>query len=184
MKIGVVGDTHIPDASFMLPARIDDLFKGLDILLHVGDVCDLSVLKELQETYTLTFAVWGERDLPELRHYLEEQRVVRFGDRRVGMIHGHQYRGSATRIWDRLRQSLFGGSATDAQADYLLDRFASDDVHAIVFGHTHRPLVKMHKGVLLFNPGAALPGIDVGPSVGILEVTRRSIAGRIVPLYD
>ena len=182
MKIGLLGDTHIPESGPLLPARIADLFQGLDIILHVGDICQLSVLEELQETYTLTFAVWGESDSSEIRHYLEEKRVVRFGRRRVGMIHGHQYGGTLSALWSRLRRLLTGGAVSDALADYLLEQFADEDVHAIVFGHTHQPLVKMYKGVLLFNPGAALPGGDAGSSVGILDVTGRSIAGKIVPL--
>jgi predicted phosphodiesterase len=55
-------------------------------------------------------------------------------------------------------------------------------VDAIVFGHTHQPYVKMHEGVLLFNPGAALPGADRQATAGILEVEARSITGKVVPL--
>ncbi len=90
MKIGVIGDTHIPALSPLLPARVKEAFAGLDILLHAGDICELYVLRELQETYTLTFAVFGEGDSKEVKRYLDERRVVRFGERRVGMIHGHQ----------------------------------------------------------------------------------------------
>ena len=177
MKIGIIADTHIPELSPVLPARIAETFRGLDIILHAGDVCELAVLQEFQETYTLTFAVHGEGDSEAVRAYLDEKRVVRFGERRVGMIHGHQ---AGARSRGGLRR-LLGGPAPSLP-DYLLAQFRDEDVHAIVFGHTHRPYVRMHGGVLLFNPGAALPGPDRQPTVGILDVGQRNITGKIVPL--
>ncbi len=182
MKIGVIGDTHIPDLSPVLPVRIAELFKGLDIILHVGDICDLYILKEFQETYTLTFAVSGESDSEEVRLYLEEQRVVRFGGRRIGMIHGHQFEAHQKGAMSGWRRLLGRKPDPDALPAFLLERFAGEEVHAVVFGHTHQPYVKMYGGVLLFNPGSALPGEGRLPSVGILEVKERSITGRIVYL--
>jgi putative phosphoesterase len=183
MKIGVIGDTHIPALSPLLPARVKEAFKGLDILLHVGDICELYVLRELQEAYTLTFAVFGERDSEEVKRYLDEKRVVRFGERRVGMIHSHQIEEQWRMVTDRLRR-LFGREpAPDALPRFLLKQFEEEEVQAVVFGHTHQPYVRMHGGVLLFNPGSALPGPGRRPSVGILDVEERSIAGRIVYLH-
>jgi putative phosphoesterase len=179
MRIGVIGDTHIPALSPLLPARMREAFKGLDILLHVGDICELYVLEELQEEYTLTFAVFGERDSVEVKHYLDERRVVRFGDRRVGMIHGYQAEEQWRMVTDRLRRLFAREPAPDVLPRFLLKQFEEEEVDAIVFGHTHQPYVKMHGGVLLFNPGSALPGPDRRPSVGILEVKGRSITGRI-----
>ena len=49
MKIGVISDTHIPDMSPVLSTRIVDAFKGLDIILHLGDISELYVLEEFQE---------------------------------------------------------------------------------------------------------------------------------------
>lgn len=180
MKIGVIGDTHCPTLSPLPPARIDEVFTGLDIILHVGDVSELYVLEGFQETFTLTFGVFGEDDSPEVKQYLEEKRVVSFGERRVGMIHGHQFeeqqrmRGGLWRIFYRPEPG--------SMADFLLEQFAGEEVDAIIFGHTHQPYVKMHDGILLFNPGAALPGRDRRPSVGILNVGERSITGKIIYL--
>ncbi len=182
MKIGVVGDTHIPDLSPVLPARINELFKGLDIILHVGDICDLYVLKEFQETYTLTFAVSGESDSEEVRLYLEDRRVVRFGGWRLGMIHGHQFEAHQKGAMGGLRRLLGRKPDTDALPAFLLEQFAEEGVHAVIFGHTHQPYVKMYGGVLLFNPGSALPGEGRHPSVGILNMGERSITGKIVYL--
>jgi uncharacterized protein len=182
VKIGVISDTHIPRSSPLLPARIATLFKGLDIILHAGDVCEMDILEQLQETYTLTFAVWGEDDSEAVRRYVNEKQVVRFGDRRVGLIHGHQFVPEQKGLVGRLRTLLGGGPPPETLPEFLLRQFAGDDVHAIVFGHTHRPYVKMHGGVLLFNPGAALPGRGHTPTAGILDVGERSITGKILYL--
>lgn len=184
MKIGIVGDTHIPGASPLLPARITEVFKGLDIILHVGDINELYVLEELQETYTLTFAIWGEGDSEEVKRYVDELRVVRFGERQVGMIHGHQFGARRVGLKGRLRRLLGRWTEPEPQdlETFLLSQFAGEDIDAIVFGHTHQPYVGMHDGVLLFNPGAALPGPDRHPSAGILDIGECSITGKIVYL--
>jgi putative phosphoesterase len=181
MKIGVVSDSHIPESGPLLHARLAKLFQGLDILLHAGDVCELHVLEDLQEMFTLTFAVWGEGDSDEVRRYLEEKRVVRFGGRAIGMIHGHQYAEAqkrANRWLNRLLKRVPGPGTLE---DFLLAQFEGEEVDAIVFGHTHTPYIKRHKGVLLFNPGAgsSLAGPDRQASAGILEVEEDDIYGRI-----
>jgi len=182
VKIGVVGDTHIPGLSPLLSAHIVTTFKGLDIILHVGDICELYVLKELQETFTLTFAVSGEQDSEEVRRYLDEKRVVRFGQRRIGMIHSHQHDARGRGVLAGLRRLLHGKPDPTAFYERLLGDFAGEQVDAVVFGHTHAPYVKMYGSVLLFNPGAAvaLPGRRA--SVGILDVGERTITGKIVYL--
>ena len=59
---------------------------------------------------------------------------------------------------------------------------AIEGVNRIVFGHTHEPYVKMVDGVLLFNPGSALPGHGLQPSVGILDISEHSISGKFAYL--
>jgi putative phosphoesterase len=182
MRIGVISDTHIPDLSPLLPAGVKELFKGLDIILHVGDICELYVLEELQETYTLTFAISGDRDSQQVRRYLGEKRVVRFGERRVGMLHGHQLETQQRGPLSRIRRLLGWSPPPALLPDFLIGQFAEEKVHAVVFGHTHEPFVKVQDGVLLFNPGAAVPLPGQRPNVGILEVSERSITGRVLSL--
>ena len=38
MKIGVISDTHIPRAAAELPPEIYKAFKGVDLILHAGDL--------------------------------------------------------------------------------------------------------------------------------------------------
>lgn len=182
MKIGLIGDTHVPALSPVLSTHIETAFSGLDIILHVGDICELYVLKEFQEKYTLTMAVAGESDSEDVRHYVDEKRIVSFGQRRIGMIHGHQFEAQYNSMLDNFRR-WFGLKPSGAAFDtFLLSQFAGDQVDAIVFGHTHQPYVKMHGNILLFNPGAAVAMPGHRPSVGILDVKARNITGKIVYL--
>jgi putative phosphoesterase len=179
MRIGVISDTHIPDLMERLPESVHEVFQHLDIILHLGDICQLETLRELQNRFAITFAVHGESDSPEVKQYIpEHKRVVEFGNRRIGMVHGHMEERKG--FLARLRRLL--GSAEDDYYNYLLSQFAGQEVDCIVFGHTHKAYVKVHKGILLFNPGAAAPTPGDRPSVGILEVSERTITGKIACL--
>jgi putative phosphoesterase len=179
MKIGVIADTHIPDGQARLPAGLTRAFAGLDIILHAGDVCNLDTLRQLQNTFTITMAVAGEHDDAEVQRFLEAQRVVQFGDTRIGLLHGHQ--GEPTG-W--LRRLLPLSPTRQEAAVCQAALVAFQEVSCVVFGHTHRPYVKMHGSILLFNPGPAAPIAGQRPSVGLLEIDKRSIMGRIVYLDE
>jgi putative phosphoesterase len=178
MRIGVLADTHIPDLISSLPPRIEEVLRGLDIILHAGDVCQLDTLQLLEDNLTITMAVAGERDSSEARRYLEDRKVVRFANRSIGMIHGHHEERSNR--WRALKRRLMGGSPREGLYEYVLEQF--ERVDCIVFGHSHHPYVKVRNGVLLFNPGAVAPTPGVRPSVGILDVGERTIRGRIIYL--
>ena len=49
MKIGVLADTHIPGQLSTLPEGVRRAFRGLDIILHAGDICQLDVLRALRD---------------------------------------------------------------------------------------------------------------------------------------
>jgi putative phosphoesterase len=178
VRIGVIADTHIPDVLPSLPPRVEEVFRGLDIILHAGDICTLETLHQLEDMLTITMAVAGERDEEETKRYLDEKKVVRFGQRSVGMIHGnHEESPAGWRAW---ASRLLWGSSREELYKYVLDEFGGVD--CVVFGHSHRPYVKMWGGVLLFNPGAVAPPAGLRPSVGILDVSGKTISGRIVYL--
>lgn len=177
MKIGVIADTHVPRATPSLPSRVRELFADMDIILHAGDICDLATLQAL-ETITITMAVAGNRDDATVRRYVEPRRVVEFANRRIGMIHGH--RGLLPELADAVQARLRGQPRYASLYSYLLMQFP--DVDCIVFGHTHQPYCKVHNGILLFNPGSVAPGAGVRPTVGVLDMSGKSIVGRILHL--
>jgi putative phosphoesterase len=179
MKIGVIADTHVPERQRTLPANLKRVFAGVDIILHAGDVCSLDVLRELQNNFTITIAVSGESDAPDVKRYLEPLRVVEFSGSRIGLIHGHQ--AEPTAWWRRLLTISADRRAGRTQR-YI--RSAFQDVQCIVYGHTHRAFVGFASGVLLFNPGPAAPIGGQRPSVGVLEVEAGAVSGHIIYLDE
>ena len=177
MKIGVLADTHIPDLLPALPPSVLEFLRGVDIILHLGDVCELAVLQQL-EPIAQTYAVYGDSDSPQVRQFLQEKQRLEFENRAVGLIHGHH-------AWEggfgtRLSYRMSAAKRSAALLDAVLREF--DNVDAIVFGHSHEPYIKMHGAVLLFNPGSIVPHNGRNGTMGILEIGPQAIKGKIVTI--
>jgi putative phosphoesterase len=176
MKIGVLADTHVPSNS-LLPSAVLDAVRGMDIILHAGDVGGIAVLQQL-EPIAQTYAIFGEQDDAKVRKYLQEKQRLEFENRSIGLVHGN--RALEGSILARLSYNMNRNAKLQAVCNAVLADFP--DVDAIVFGHTHEPYMKMHGGVLLFNPGAAVLPSGKPGSIGVLEITPQAIKGRIISL--
>jgi len=54
---------------------------------------------------------------------------------------------------------------------------------AVIFGHSHQPLIERRKGVLFFNPGSAGPRrFSLPISVGILTIADGTIVPQVIDL--
>ena len=62
MLIGLLSDTHIAFPSQPLPPQVLEAFRGVDLILHMGDVWIPSVLDEL-ESIAPVIAAWGDDDM-------------------------------------------------------------------------------------------------------------------------
>ena len=203
-RIGVVADTHSPEFLDRLPDRLFAVLRGVDLILHAGDVGGLETIAELERIAPVE-AVGGDHDgglsLPANREVTVE-------GRRIVLVHGNRSRWieePQTLIWTLSLGHLHPNKSLPRA---LLRRFAGAD--AIVFGHTHRAHVEVRASTLLFNPGGVhqwnpetaarrltqKPGWFEwswlqfsrhlrrypAPSVGILEVTPSAIVPTIVEL--
>jgi putative phosphoesterase len=147
-RIGVIADTHCPEFIDELPARIFEVFAGVDLILHAGDVNARSTLDALARIAPVQ-AVRGDhdRDLTDL----PPVRELTIEGRRIVLIHGERARWieePATLLWT-LSLGWFRPHADLARS--LRRRFPDADV--IVYGHTHRADIRNVDGALLFNPG-------------------------------
>ncbi|MFH1736698.1 MAG: metallophosphoesterase family protein, partial [Actinomycetota bacterium] len=61
MRIGVISDTHIPSVAGRLPERVFAEFRGVDMILHAGDIVTPSVLEALAKLSRIV-AVCGNMD--------------------------------------------------------------------------------------------------------------------------
>lgn len=132
MILGILSDTH----GFFHPA-LPDVLRGVDLILHAGDVGTVAVLKRLKEIAPVE-AVYGNIDGPELRRQLPEQVHLSLEGLHFWMIHigGHPGRW-ARGVRSRLRQ---------------------DRPDVFICGHSHIlqiTRVSSLGGMLYINPGAA-----------------------------
>lgn len=131
MKIGVLSDTHVPSAAAALPGRIFEIFRGVDLILHAGDIVELSVLDELR-TIAPVEAVAGNMDSSETQLALPRTKILTLGRFRLGLTHGK--------------------FKIDVQREMIRREF--DGVDVIVYGHSHHPFWGREAGVFFLNPGS------------------------------
>ena len=137
MKIGVISDTH-----GLLRPEVAQALKGVERILHLGDVGGPSVLQALEQIAPVT-AIRGNVDREGPCSELPDTEVVLIAGRYVYMLH----------------------DLKTLHLDPAAGRFA-----AVLFGHTHVPNYYRRKGVLYFNPGSCGPKrFDLPVTVGLLS---------------
>ncbi len=165
MKIIVLSDTHIKKGQSLLshlPEDLVSIIKNSDFIIHAGDFDTLDCYNELCSLAKLE-AVHGDTDSPELSELLPERKVIVVEGVKIGIIHKGQLTSEHT---DGLR--------------YLAKEMGVD---VLVFGHFHHPIVQK-TDVLLLSPGSAtVPGI-AEPSAIELEITDKTVKGKIIRCKD
>ncbi len=58
MRIGLISDTHIPESRKELWPQVFSAFRGVDLILHAGDIYELYVIDELSQVAP-TYAARG-----------------------------------------------------------------------------------------------------------------------------
>jgi putative phosphoesterase len=146
-RIGVISDTH-----GKLSNQVFDLFSGVNLILHAGDIGREDVLIAL-ETIAPVTAVSGNVDGfsgfggPPMTREL----TTPLG--RIAMTHGHLH------------------GAPSADKPKLVRYFSQFKPEIVVFGHSHIPFLEEQDGVTLFNPGSAsLNRWGSGNSVGMITL--------------
>ena len=149
MKIGVISDTHIPLKAKGIPVEVLNGLKGVDLILHAGDLIDVSVLEQLRKIAEVK-AVVGNMDNPEVVRTLSKKEVVKVNNFKIGLIHGF---GPPNGIEERIRGEFEG------------------NIDVIVFGHSHSAVNETRNGVLFFNPGSPTDKFFAPfNSYGIIEI--------------
>ena len=144
MKIGVLSDTHIPEAAKEIPPQVFEVFRGVDLVLHAGDMHIIDVLDWL-EAIAPVLGARGNGDGHPLRPPFPKD------DPRVKDTHILHLEG--------LSIALTHGCPLPEEApwttfDSLMRRKFGQSVDVIVCGDTHMPFVGWRQGVLYVNPGS------------------------------
>ena len=183
VKIGVISDTHSAGSGRDLPVKILDALRGVDMILHCGDLECLGVLDYLEEVAPL-LAVRGYEDpLEDGDRLAMTTRVVKVEGVSIGMIHDIHWPGPKIPT----SPDGFELALPDGNGREILARKFKESVDVVLFGDTHEELVMDWDGVLIKNPGSpTYPGKrhkrgSLG-TIGILQVDGEDATGRIVDL--
>jgi uncharacterized protein len=148
--VGVISDTH----GLLRPEAVDVL-RGVELILHAGDVGKPEVLDELRRLAP-TFVVRGNVDHGDWASQLPVSEIVEVGGRIFYMLH----------------------DIGELDLDPPTAGFA-----AVIFGHSHLPLIETRDGVLFLNPGSAGPRrFKLPVSVARVRVSANVLDPQIVTL--
>lgn len=143
MKILVVSDSH--GNKRYLNAAVEQAHP--ERIIHLGDgFADARWLREQYPNIPLV-QVCGNCDggIADA----EEEKVLNIGGVRLLLCHGH-----TLHVRYSLLTAVYAAKEREAQA--------------VLFGHTHKPLVEYEEGILLFNPGTV--GDRNCPTYGVLTI--------------
>ncbi|MGH7777697.1 MAG: metallophosphoesterase family protein [Candidatus Dormibacterales bacterium] len=148
-RVGLVADTHSPEFLDRLPKTLMEAFKGVDLILHAGDVGGRETLSRLGRLAPVE-AVRGDHDrgLPGL----PDARQLEIAGVKVALVHGNRGHLIEEPVTFVSTVTLGYLWPMPDLGPWLLRRFPEADV--IVHGHTHFPSVRRSAGKLIVNPGA------------------------------
>jgi len=140
-RIGVISDTHDH-----FDPKVRGLFKGVDHIIHAGDIGLPWVVLELEQIAPVT-AVLGNTDDPGLN--FSELEVVLLGDRKFLVHHIVEPGGPDKKVGSRIIR---------------------ENPDVVIFGHTHKQYCETVGSTLFLNPGyAGKQRFELPRSVAILN---------------
>lgn len=119
----------ISDTHGLLRPEAVTALQGVDHILHIGDVGDSAILEQLAAIAPLT-AIRGNIDRSGPCAKLPETEAIELGGYLLYMVHALE--------------------DLDVKPE-------TAGIHAVLYGHSHKPWVEKKNGVLYLNPGSAGP---------------------------
>lgn len=177
MRIGLISDTHIPSVPGGIPPQVGEVFQGVDLILHAGDIYVAWVLDEL-ESIAPVLAARGDDDYGEVladKRVKVEHTLTVDG---VGMLLTHEIT-SLRPLRDRTRSWHW-----QPPTGQYTKEWRGSVISIFVFGHLHKPIIDYHEGFLLVSPGSpTLPNYQpkLG-TVGLLDIAPGRVEVRILQL--
>lgn len=148
MLIGVISDTH----GLLRPEAIAAL-RGVDHILHAGDVGNPDILATLGETAPVT-AIRGNVDVYGDCALLPDTEAIELGGHLFYLIHS---------------------------SDWLEIKPEAAGIAMVISGHSHRPGIETRNGVTYLNPGSAGPRrFNLPVTLALVEVSPDTIKPRLV----
>ena len=148
--IGVISDTH----GLIRPEALTAL-KGVELIIHGGDVGKVEVLQSLS-TIAPVCAIRGNNDRGAWAQKLPDRLHLQINSAKIQVIHNvHELDGNPQ------------GEGTDA----------------VISGHSHKPDIVTRDGVQFINPGSAGPRrFKLPVTIARLEIRRGTVQSEIEKL--
>jgi putative phosphoesterase len=178
LHIGLISDTHIPEARAELWPQVFSAFAGVDLILHGGDIHDLVVLDQLAELAPL-FSARGNgedgsagrpiaADDPRLRYawLLDLAGVI------VGLTHDLPLPERPPHLTVERWKTM---------------RFGTQDIDVIIHGDTHVERIDVVGGTLCVNPGSPTYPHNLNTqlgTIGFLDITGATVSASLWQLTD
>jgi len=148
--IGVISDTH-----GLLRPEAKEALKGVDFILHAGDIGKPQVLEELRAIAPV-IVVRGNNDKGQWADAIPERKVFEIGVIAIYILHDLK--------------------------ELDLDP-ATAGFKVVISGHSHQPSLKESRGVLFLNPGSAGPRrFKLPVSVAHLHIIGEKVHAQMVEL--
>jgi putative phosphoesterase len=150
LTVGLISDTH-----GLLRSEAEQALRGVERIVHAGDICDPRILEALARIAPVT-AVRGNNDRGPWAERLPLTDTLTIGAVRLLVIHD------------------LATLAVDPRAC---------GIRVVIAGHSHRPRVETRDGVLYVNPGSAGPRRFRLPiSLGFLTVRDSDVSATLTEL--
>ena len=146
MRIGLIADTHIPEARAELWPQAYEAFHGVDAILHAGDIYDHAVIDQLQDIAP-TYACRGNGDdgsggrpLQGDHHRLQPIWTIELGGLQIGLLHDLPIPESPPHM-----------TVSRWLTRHFHEEFRPD---VLVYGDSHVEAIDLIDGILCVNPGS------------------------------
>ena len=172
MRIGLISDTHIPEAGPELWPQAYRAFDECDAILHAGDIYDISVIDKLQQIAP-TWAARGNGDDGS------SGRVVQPDPAQLAASWVHEFDGVSVGLTHHMPIPEL---PTYGVRDAIQRRFNGAELDVVVYGDTHVEHISTIDNVLCVNPGSpTFPhnlSVQLG-TIGFLDIIDGSAAASI-----
>ena len=178
LRIGLISDTHIPEARGELWPQAFAALGGVDLILHGGDIHDVVVLDQLGELAPVYSARGNGEDGSGGRVVAPPHPCLRYSwlldlpGLRLGLTHDLPVPEFPPRLTvERWKQR----------------RFATDDIDVIVYGDSHVEAIDVVGTTLCVNPGSPTYPHNLNTqlgTLGFLEVDGSRVRASIWQLTD
>ena len=175
-RIGFLADTHSnKNDGSDLPDAVLKAFKGVDLIVHLGDIGKKMILTRLGEVAPVMIQS-------------EDRKGYTYAAKPGAPVKAIESNGTAVGLIFNLAQPdkkiVVGETAVEFPADFdkCMDRRFKQPVNVVAFAATHRAMEQTHEGVLFFNPGSPTLPMEAPGTVAILDLSKKAASVKTVRL--